>query len=148
MNHHMRLSRVFMGVCAFGVFLLSACNSTPVITDDSVTVVDQIELKELLNEEPETMLIDVRQDYRYRLSHLPGAINIPLPDLMFTDPRFAEAVHVVVYGDGHRNSLSHAAAKKLLAGGLFPVSDFRGGIEMWERADGPTVTGPKPHGGS
>jgi rhodanese-related sulfurtransferase len=145
---HTRLFPAWLLICALALLALSACNNAPEVTDEDVAVLDHVQLKELMTEEPEVLLVDVRPDYRYRLGHLPGAINIPLPDLAFTDQRFAEIKHVVVYGDGHRNALSHAAAKKLLAGGQFLVSDFRGGYEMWKRAEGPIVAGPKPLGGS
>ena len=130
-------------LCIVVVLGAGACNQTPEVTDEDVFVVDDIGLRELLDENDKgVILVDVRPGNRYRLGHLPGAINIPLPELGPDDPRLAEAEHVVVYGDNHRNSLSHAAAKKLLAGGKVRVSDFRGGFEMWRGNDGRVVTGP------
>ncbi len=127
----------FIATAALTALALSilACNQAPKITDDDITLIDDVELVELLEQQPNLVIVDVRPDYRYRLAHLPNAINIPLPDLTPDDPRFAEVEHVVVYGDGPRNSLSQAATKKLLAGGNLQVSDFRGGIQMWNRND-------------
>ena len=119
---------------------LSACNATPKITDADVKIIDDTSLIELLESEPGVVLVDARPDYRYRLGHLPGAINIPLADITPKDARFGEGAHVVVYGDGHRNTLSHAAAKKLVAGGNLIVSDCRGGFEMWKKAGRDVVT--------
>jgi rhodanese-related sulfurtransferase len=131
------------GLCCIALALgLFACNQPPEITDNDITVLDDIQLRELLDQQKGVVLVDVRPDYRYRLGHLPGAINIPLPQLKPNDPRLADAEHAVVYGDSHRNSLSHAAAKKLLAGGKLPVSDFRGGFQMWQKNGGPVETGP------
>ncbi len=113
---------------------LTACNPTPKITDKDVTIIDDVQLVELIESEPSVLLVDARPDYRYRIGHLPGAVNIPLPEVNADDPRFTKGQHVVVYGDGPRNTLSHAAAKKLLAGGKLIVSDFRGGYEMWKQA--------------
>lgn len=125
------------------IFLgLGACNQTPEVTDEAVEVIDDVALVELLETEKAVLLIDVRPADRYRTGHLPGAINIPLPDLSPTDPRFAKVKHAVVYGDGSWNTRSHAAAKKLLAGGALRVSDFRGGFEAWRKADRQVVTGP------
>lgn len=120
---------------------LSACSPTPKVTDESVTLIDDVQLAELLAKDPGVVLVDVRPDYRYRLGRLPGAINIPLPDLDHADSRFDKVKHVVVYGDGPRNTLSHAAAKKLLAGGKAQVSDFRGGFEAWQKAERRIETG-------
>ncbi len=133
-----------MAVCAGLVVMLlglAACNQTKEVTDHDIDLIDDIGLVELLEEEQDVVIVDVRPDYRYRTGHIPGAINIPLPDLNPNDPRFADVDHIVVYGDGPRNTLSHAAAKKLLAGGKVLVSDYRGGFEMWKRNDHEIKTG-------
>lgn len=133
-------------VCRFLLVILvctcvSACNPKPKITDSNVKVIDDVQLVELIKSNKGVVLVDARPDYRYRLGHLPGAINIPLPEVKATDPRFNKGQHIVVYGDGPRNTLSHAAAKKLLTNGKLIVSDFRGGFEMWKQAGREIVTG-------
>ncbi len=134
MIHKYKLSRATSLVLAGILLLLPACNHAPEVTDDDIALIDDVKLVEMLQENPKLMIIDVRPDYRYRLSHIPNAINIPLPELSADDPRFADVEQVVVYGDGPRNTLSQAAAKKLLAGGKILVSDFRGGMDMWDRS--------------
>ena len=121
--------------------MLASCNRPPKITDKNVTIIDDVRLVEILETEENVLVVDARPDYRYRLGHLPGAINIPLPELTPDDDRFAEGMHVVVYGDGPRNTLSHAGAKKLLAHGKLIVWDFRGGYELWKNAGRETRTG-------
>ena len=128
--------RLIIGALFAILVVATGCNSTPNITDKDVTLIDYDALAELMNDKSKPVLLDVRPDYKYRLGHLPGAINIPLPELSPTDNRLAQAEHVVVYGDSSANTLSHAAAKKLLAGGKFLVSDFRGGLEAWQEAGG------------
>jgi rhodanese-related sulfurtransferase len=135
---HQSVGRILLLVLVYTG--LTACNPTPTVTDEDVNIIDDVALVELLDSEAGVVLVDTRVDYRYRLGHLPGAINIPLPELTFKDSRFPEGAHVVVYGDSPRSTLSHAAAKKLLAGGNLIVSDFRGGYEMWKQADRDTVT--------
>lgn len=115
------------------VLTLLACNHTPQVTDDDINLIDDIGLVDLLKEQAGVVIVDVRPDYRYRLAHIPNAISIPLPDLKSNDPRFAKAQHVVVYGDGPRNALSQAGAKKLLTNAKLAVSDFRGGMELWQQ---------------
>lgn len=140
MVHKYRISKATSLVLVGILLLLHACNQAPEVTDDDITLIDDVKLVELLQENPKLMIIDVRPDYRYRLSHIPNAVNIPLPELSADDPRFAEVEHVVVYGDGPRNTLSQAAAKKLLAGGKIIVSDFRGGMDLWDRSSRKTET--------
>ena len=136
-----RITHLGLYLCLTAMTLgLAACNQAPEITENDIEIIDDIGLVDLLDQEPDTVIVDVRQDFRYRLGHLPGAIHIPLPELHPDDPRFVDVEHVVVYGDGLRNTLSHAAAKKLLAGGNLLVSDFRGGFDLWKRNDHPIIT--------
>ncbi len=113
---------------------LLACNQKVKVTDKQVNIIDDVQLAEMMAGDEALLIIDARPDYRYRIGHLPGAINIPLPKLNKDDPRFVEGQHIVVYGDGPGSALSHAAAKKLLANANLVVSDFRGGMEMWKKA--------------
>ena len=137
-----RITSTAARLCLIAITLgLIACNQTPQITDDDITLIDDVQLIELLKQQQDVVIVDVRPDYRYRTGHLPNAINIPLQDLKPDDPRFTEAGHLVVYADGPRNTLSQAAAKKLLAAASVPVSDFRGGFEMWKRNDHQIITG-------
>ncbi len=136
------LLKMFLVVGLAG--LACACDSSPQVTDEDVAVVDEVELKQLRDDEPGLILVDVRSEKRYGLGHIRGAINIPLPKLKPTDPRLADAKHVVVYGEGYQNALSHAAAKKLLAGGRVLVSDFRGGYQLWRDSGGEVLSGDNP----
>jgi len=113
---------------------LTACNPKPKVTDKQVKIIDDVQVAELMLGDKPVLLIDARPDYRYRLGHLPGAINIPLPQLQPDDPRLTEGVTLIVYGDKPQSTLSHAAAKKLLANLRLTVLDYRGGIEMWKQA--------------
>jgi rhodanese-related sulfurtransferase len=130
-------ARLCLLIVAIG---LVACNQPPEITDKDIQILDDIGLVELLEQQQSILIVDVRPDYRYRAGHLPNAINIPLPDLSPDDPRFVDIEHIVVYADGRRNTLSQAAAKKLLASGQLVVSDFRGGFEIWQRNNRKIVT--------
>ena len=120
---------------------LVACNPNTKVTDKNVHIIDDVELAALMASDKPLLIIDARPDYRYRLGHLPGAINTPLPELKKDDARFSEKQHLVVYGDGPDSTLSHAAAKKLLANPKLTVSDFRGGMALWEKAGREVVTG-------
>lgn len=119
---------------------LVSCNSSAKVTDKNVHIIDDSELAEMMDSGKPILLIDARPNERYHVGHLPGAINIPLPDLDKDDARFAKTNSIVVYGEGSESSLSNAAAKKLLVNPKLTVWDFRGGLEMWKHAGRDVVT--------
>lgn len=83
---------------------------------------------------PPMLLIDVRgpDEFNAPPGHLPGAINIPLPEL---PGRIAEVLAhagpVVLVCKTDRRSA--AAAATLLASGLRDVAVLRGGTDGWHR---------------
>ncbi len=120
---------------------IAGCEPKPKITDKNVVVIDDVQVAEMIQNNDKLLIIDTRPDYKYRLGHLPGAVNIPLPELEPDDSRITPDKHIVVYGDGPRNTLSHAAAKKLLTSAKLVVYDFRGGYELWTKNGRETVSG-------
>ena len=76
--------------------------------------------------------LDTREPADFAAGHIPGALNIPLPELDRRDPRLAEATRILVYAQGYDSPLSPAAAKKLISLGYQNVYDFRGGAELWK----------------
>lgn len=78
------------------------------------------------------IVVDVRSAEAYERSHVPGAINIPHPQM--TAKRMAEYAPetlFVVYCWGPGCNGATKAAIKLSALG-FPVKEMIGGIEYWE----------------
>jgi rhodanese-related sulfurtransferase len=104
------------------------------ISDADIQVMREEQMADAL-EAPDTVVVDVRKPERYAEGHLPGAINIYLPEIQRNDARLAEAERIVVYGKGWRDPLSTAAAKKMMALGYANVHEFKCGIEVWENAD-------------
>ena len=91
--------------------------------------------------EAEFVLLDVRQPEEYRIGHLPGAVFIPLPDLIDKVGELDPAKAVLAYcRSGNR---SRAAAAFLLSEGFSKVYSMDGGITAW---NGHVATGDYAEG--
>jgi len=77
----------------------------------------------------EFILLDVRQPEEYRSGHLPGAVFMPLPDLIDKVGELDPTKPLLVYcRSGNR---SRAAAAFLLSEGFSKVYSMDGGIMAW-----------------
>ncbi|MEW6350148.1 MAG: rhodanese-like domain-containing protein [Thermodesulfobacteriota bacterium] len=89
------------------------------------------------HEEGSYTLLDVRQPHEYEDSHIPGAILIPLPDLLDTldnlDPEKPTIVYCAIGGR------SRVAAQLLSGKGFTEPINLSGGIKAW---DGLKAAGP------
>lgn len=122
-------------VCLF--LLMVGCHSNPQTSDEDLTQLEYPRFLELkADPKVKLVVVDVRSLERYATGHIPGAINISIPDLKAGDSRLTEATDIVVYATGWTEYLSPAAAKKLLSQKYKSVYDFRGGIEMWQAYGG------------
>lgn len=112
---------------------LSSCRTGSVKTSDrDIATISYMDLLEILQDNPHTtILIDVRPTDKFAQGHLPGAINIYLPDLHGEEDRLAEADNIIVYGQDAKDLLPRAAQKKLLAIGYRNVYLFREGMVLW-----------------
>jgi rhodanese-related sulfurtransferase len=79
-----------------------------------------------------TLLLDVRPKKYFAEGHLPGAVNIPLPDIVKNDARLGGAYNIVAYASHWQDPLARAAAKKMISLGYQNVFEFRGGVEQWQ----------------
>lgn len=79
--------------------------------------------------EGEVILLDVRQPAEYRSGHLPGAVFIPLPELLERVGELDRSKPVLTYcRSGNR---SRSAAALLLTEGFDSVYSMEGGIMAW-----------------
>ncbi len=95
--------------------------------------------KNAMENEAVNILLDVRQDWEFRKSHLPGAINI---DFMADDfdtkiSLLPKDVPVFVYCFSGGRSVE--AAERLKSSGFKKVYNLTGGISAWEKAMLPVV---------
>jgi len=101
------------------------------VSDESINVVREPWVVEQMGQ-PGVALVDVRKAEAYAEGHLPGAINIYLPEIYKADPRLAGAEQIIIYASGWTDPLSPAAAKKMMKLGYVGVHEFKGGIEVWK----------------
>ena len=98
--------------------------------------VDQAKEWFIGNKGSEFIILDVRQPEEYRSGHLPGAVFIPLPDLINKVGGLDHAKPIIAYcRSGNR---SRAAAAFLLSYGFSKVYSMDGGITAW---NGQVATG-------
>nr|ARK19471.1 hypothetical protein [Streptomyces zelensis] len=89
-------------------------------------------------DQPEAVLLDIREEPEWTAGHAPGAVHIPLTKLVAgaTLPAEAEGrLLVVICRSGHR---SQQAAKLLAERGAQAV-DVEGGMNAWAAAGYPVV---------
>ena len=111
---------------------LVGCMRSVKVSDSDVRSLELRQLIDLLDDQ-QTVLIDVRPSKNFQQGSIPGAINIPLPNLKRDDERLAEAKQIVVYSSEPGDMLGRAAAKKLMAQGYKNVYSFPGGLDQWQR---------------
>ena len=98
--------------------------------------VDQAKEWLIGNKGSEFIILDVRQPEEYRSGHLPGAVFIPLPDLINKVGELDHSKPIIAYcRSGNR---SRAAAAFLLSYGFSKVYSMDGGITAW---NGQVATG-------
>jgi rhodanese-related sulfurtransferase len=91
--------------------------------------VEQTEERLIDKRVSEIILLDVRQPEEYKSGHLPGAVFIPLPDLINKVGELDHTKPILAYcRSGNR---SRAAAAFLLAEGFSKVYSIDGGITAW-----------------
>jgi len=146
-THACRFSLV--ATVAAGVLVLSGCNQNPRTSDQDIERIDYDDVAEMLEASGESgttggffglggkktgnvVLVDARRAPDYEAGHIPGAVNIVLPEMRSRDARLAEATSIIVYGQGRTDYLARAGAKKLIALGYDNVRFFPGGIEDWQ----------------
>lgn len=99
---------------------------------DPLEPVDQEELARRLGT-GDVLLIDVRPAPEYRAGHLPGAISVPLPELLDRLPDLPADHEVVAYCRGPYCFLSAEAVSELRAHGIRAVR-LADGFPEWKAA--------------
>jgi rhodanese-related sulfurtransferase len=96
--------------------------------------------KSQLADNPEFVLIDVRQPEEYRICRIPGAHLFPMSEL----PQKIDAIRELAEGKTivahcHHGGRSLNAAAILREAGLGPVKSMAGGIDLWSLQIDPSV---------
>lgn len=86
--------------------------------------------------EPALTIIDVRDRTAFNLSHISGAVSLPLEELVTVAVNSLEVDRdIYVYGD--TDEMSADAIERLKAAGYQRLSLLRGGVAAWKAADFP-----------
>ena len=105
------------------------------------------DLKALLTEKPETVLIDLLSPEHFASRHIPGAQNACVFQVSFLDDLAVAApdkqVSIVVYGASARCQDAAMALEKLDRAGYEHVTFLKGGLETW-RGSGYDLEGEAP----
>jgi rhodanese-related sulfurtransferase len=125
------------------------CSDEVKVNDTDIQMIQFTELQAKLNDPKAQplVIVDVRRADKFAAGHIPGAINIFLPNIKDRDAALASATTIIVYGAGWTDYLSPAAAKRLIRMRYNNVYDFRGGLEQWKSEGGkveelPAATAP------
>ena len=106
------------------------------------------DFKEIIEEEPELMILDIREESEYAAGHIENAVLVPRGTLEgAADPAYkkrhpelcqAHDRPIVVYcATGGRSAM---AALTLFEMGFDTVYNLWGGIELWESEDLPVIS--------
>lgn len=106
-----------------------------------VREVSAAEAKELVDGDPEAIILDVREDHEWADGHVPGALHVPLGQIDFqgdpAGPRPNEdltgRVDKLVITQCHTGQRSILAADLLQKLGYHNVVSMKGGIAGWAR---------------
>lgn len=116
------MKRIIIFLMIFS-FILSGCNK-----DIKYKTISSLEAIEMMNNEKDYVIIDVRTIEEYSDGHIEGAINIPLDNINDIVNLYAKDKLIMIYcRSGNR---SNQAANILDDLGYTNVYDF-GGINTW-----------------
>lgn len=132
-----------VGVLA-GVLLFAGCEKST--TDKDIETVSIADLKRLSSSaakpgnESRVVILDPRSATDYAAGHIPGAVNLQLPDLMQgrTDSRLLGYETIIVYGDDPASPTARGLTKRLMSNGHKDVKLLEGGLKAWLRQGGDT----------
>lgn len=142
----LRIPRSFVAapalITALLLVLAGCSSSTDVATDAGagIRVVDPVAAAELLEEEPERIVVDVRTPGEFAQGHLEGArlVDYNAPDFK---ERIAELdrdeSYVIYCRSGNRSAGARQVMEDL---GFTDVVDVDGGIIAWNQQGLPTTT--------
>ena len=102
----------------------------------SAAALGTLEATRLMNQ-PQTLVLDIRDDKDFAAGHLPRARHIPLGDLEKRSgeiQKFKDKPVLVTCRNGNRSASAARALKKL---GFSNVFQLKGGLQAWEQASLP-----------
>lgn len=85
--------------------------------------------------------VDPRSPAQFAKGHIASAISMPFPTLADDHKMLSDYNLLIVYGDGYRDPLAEATAKRLIELGHKDVRVLRGGLQAWTAEGNALETG-------
>ncbi len=97
--------------------------------------IDVAQLRQLMHEDPEIRILDVRSGGEFEGGHIPGSYNVPLDTLGEHVDKFADVDRrvILVCQSGGRATKAH---EKLADAGKSTLQVLDGGFNSWQTTDG------------
>jgi rhodanese-related sulfurtransferase len=105
------------------------------------TAISVAEAKELIESNPDALVVDVRTPAEFESVHIDGAINLPLDQVDAHLQRIVQDAGgrmILICQSGGRAT---QAQEKLAGAGLSEVNVMTGGMGAWVAADAPVIRG-------
>lgn len=102
-----------------------------------ITQISPQQLRQLLQQQPDTVLLDVREDDEVALCALPDAVHIPMNLIPLRHNELPDDVPLVVYC--HHGIRSLNTARYLEEAGFEQLYNLSGGIDAWARETDPDM---------
>lgn len=102
-----------------------------------ITPISPQQLRQLLQQQPDTVLLDVREDDEIALCALPDAVHIPMNLIPLRHNELPDDVPLVVYC--HHGIRSLNTARYLEEAGFEQLYNLSGGIDAWARETDPDM---------
>ncbi|MDO5356265.1 MAG: rhodanese-like domain-containing protein [Conchiformibius sp.] len=102
-----------------------------------ITPISPQQLRQLLQQQPDTVLLDVREDDEVALCALPDAVHIPMNLIPLRHNELPDDVPLVVYC--HHGIRSLNTARYLEKAGFEQLYNLSGGIDAWARETDPDM---------
>jgi len=99
------------------------------LTPPRFRTIDAFETKQLIESNPNILILDVRPANEFDQGHIEGAINIPRQELQQRLGELNESMDIVVYSD--RGLESTLASQLLVNNGFTKIYNMQGGITSW-----------------
>ena len=115
-------------------------------------IISSQELDRLRSQQPDLMVVDVRLPEDFEGSHLPGAVNQCVFEVVFLEDLIKKSSdksnNICVYGAASDSHESCVAAEKLEHAGFANVIELRDGLQGWRNAGFPVEEKASPSAAS
>lgn len=119
---------------------MTTTDDTTAASSAATATIHASELRQLVSEDPDTRILDVRTGAEFESVHIPGSFNVPLDLLAEHVREVARLEHpvVLVCQSGNRATTAQA---KLNSAGKTNLRVLEGGIGAWQTAGGEVARG-------